>query len=114
MIAIPLGKVAVPTHGTPVALAALVTAAAAAQKVTLGPGGQVAKIDVWAVVGNTGAVQVKIGGTIAAELPTPANGHAAHWSAAGQEKLNTLNPSQYAIDASTTDTDGAYVTVWVA
>lgn len=113
MTPIPLGKVAVPVHGTPVSLGALIIAAATAASITLGPNNAICKIEIWAVPGNTGAVVAKARGTIVASLPTPANGHAEHWHVCSECK-NTLDPTLYSIDAVTTDTDGAYVTAWVS
>src|SRR5437016_4728133 len=76
MQAIPLGLVTVPTAGTPVALSL-----SAGQLALCPPDGRVAKVEVWADPGMTGAsVSVKQGGTVLAKLPKPSGSFTEPWS----------------------------------
>ena len=70
MQAIPLGRVTVPTAGTPVPIT--LTAAQAAQ---LPPSGQVCKVEVWPDPTAAGKVYVKQSGVVLAALPVPTGGY---------------------------------------
>lgn len=106
MTAIPLGKISVPSAGTPVAIT--LTTAQAAQ---LSTGGLCAKVEFQPDTGNTGTVTVKQGGVAIAPLPKPANGYVASWSTPECDG-NRINPLTFALDAATNG-DGAFVTLWV-
>lgn len=82
MTAIPLGKIQVPTPGTPVALSLT-----GAQKALLTPSGLVHKVEVWPDPADTGVTKVFNGGTQVAGLPSPgtaAGGHAEPYAIEGQ------------------------------
>ena len=104
MTIIPMGKVQVPTPGTPVQIT--LTAAQVAQ---LHKSGVVAKIEVWADTADTGTTFVKHAATglKIASLPVPANGRCEHWEA------RDVNPTTVAIDAAVVN-NGPEVTLWVA
>jgi hypothetical protein len=106
MIAIPLGKIAVPTPGTPLALTL-----SGPQLAKLTPSGQVRKIEAWADPADTGKVFVVYGGVKIAGLPAPSGGFAASWSTPDAPG-NTVNPLDFAVDAATA-TQGPFVTLWV-
>jgi len=106
MQAIPLGRVTVPTAGTPVPIS--LTAAQTAQ---LSANGQCAKVEVWPDPAATGRVYVKQGGVILAALPVPTGGYPLPWATPGCDR-NVITPTAFAIDAATNG-DGAYVTLWV-
>lgn len=106
MQAIPLGRINVPTAGTPVPVT--LTAAQAAQ---LAPNGQCAKVEVWPDPTATGRVYVKQGGVILAALPVPTGAYPVPWATPECDR-NCITPTAFAIDAATNN-DGAYVTVWV-
>jgi hypothetical protein len=103
MTIIPLGKIQVPTPGTPVQIT--LTAAQSAQ---LHKSGVVAKMEIWADTGDTGISYVKHAATglKIASLPLPAGGHCEHWEG------RHLNPTTIAIDASAAN-NGPEVTLWV-
>ena len=103
MTIIPLGKIQVPTPGTPVRIA--LTAAQAAQ---LHKSGVVAKMEIWADTTDTGVSYVKhaVTGWKIASLPVPANGRCEHW-----EGLH-LDPTTISIDAQVAN-NGPEVTLWV-
>jgi hypothetical protein len=104
MTCIPLGKIQVPTPGTPVAVT--LTAAQAA----LLPASQVAtRIEIWADTADTGISFVKDAatGNKIASLPVPANGNCEHWHG------SLIDPLKIAVDSSVAN-DGPIVTIWVA
>ena len=76
MTIIPLGKIQVPTPGTPIRIT--LTSAQAAQ---LHKSGVVAKMEIWADTTDTGVSYVKHAATgwKIASLPVPANGQCEHW-----------------------------------
>jgi hypothetical protein len=113
MQTLPLGKVQVPTPGTPVTLASAMTAAlTATQLAFLPPNGAVHKIQVWADTADSGITYVKsASGVKIAPLPVPANGHCEHFAIAAGEG-NLVNPGDYAFDAATAS-QGPLVTLWV-
>jgi len=108
MRAIPLGKIAVATPGTPV-----VITLTAAQLALLSPTGQCHKIEVWADTADNAATFVKDAatGVKIAPLPAPSGSHCEHWQASAQEG-NRINPLAFAVDAATA-TQGPIVTLWV-
>ena len=106
MIAIPLGRINVPTPGTPVALT--LTAAQVAQ---LGPQSQCAKVEVWPDPSATGKVYVKQANVILVALPVVAGGYPYPWSTPECDH-NCIQPGVFSIDAATGG-DGVYVTLWV-
>jgi len=106
MQAIPLGRVTVPTAGTPVPIS--LTAVQAAQ---LSANGQCAKVEVWPDPAAAAAVYVKQGGTILAALPKPTGGYPLPWSTPKCGR-NRITPTAFALDAATNG-DGAFVTIWV-
>jgi hypothetical protein len=116
MICIPIGRINVPTAGTPVTLA--LSMLTTGQQAALPPSGQVAKIEVWPDPAAAGKVYVKQGGTIIAALPVAATGAAYPWSSPEREfnQICALQISSagigFQIDAATNG-DGAYVTLWV-
>ena len=106
MISIALGKIPVPTPGTPVPITLT-----AAQKALLSPAGQCHKIEVWADTGDTGISYVKdVAGNVIAPLPVPASGHCEHWHIETQG--NRVSPLAFAVDNSV-GTNGPFVTLWV-
>jgi hypothetical protein len=105
MISIPLGKIAVPTPGTPVAIT--LTATQAAQ---LPRSGLVTKIEARADTADAGTVWVEQSGAKLAALPVPSGGHAEHWDT---PELDTgVNPLAYSVDAAVAG-NGPFVTLWV-
>ena len=115
MQAIVLGRVNVPTAGTPVLLSTLLTAA---QKAMLPPSAQVAIITVWPDPAATGKVFVKcqapgqpIG--IIAALPVPTGGYPVPWSTPSDPSRNSINFAQFSLDAAVNG-DGAFVTLSIA
>ena len=113
MIAVPLGKQAVTTAGTPVSItaAALATACTAAGA-TLPNSGLVHKIEAWADTSDTGISFVKgAGGVKIACLPVPSGGHCEHWQMAARQG-NWLNVLAFQWDNSING-DGPFVTVYV-
>ncbi len=105
MQSIPLGKIAVPTAGTPVPITLT-----AAQQAMLSAAGLCAKVEVWPDANAAGNVFVKQNSVTLATLPKP-SGVAFPWSTPPCGG-NTINPGAYQIDAATNG-DGAFVTVWV-
>jgi len=106
MISIALGKIAVPTPGTPVPIALT-----AGQKAQLPPSGLVHKIEAWADPADTGTSYVKdAAGVTIAPLLQPANGHVEHWHVAHEG--NWVNPTALAVDAAVAG-NGPFVTLWV-
>jgi hypothetical protein len=115
MQAICLGRVNVPTAGTPVLFSSLMTPA---QLAMLPPSGQVARVDCWPDPAAVGKVFVKAqapGQPIAtvATLPVPSGGYPVPWSTCGDTSRNSINYAKFSLDAATSG-DGAYVTLWVA
>jgi hypothetical protein len=114
MQAIVLGRVNVPTAGTPVLLSSLLTPA---QLAMLPPTKQVAIIDIWPDPAAVGKVYVKcqapgqpIG--IIASLPVPTGGYPVPWQSNGDCSRNSINYAQFSLDAITNN-DGAFVTLWI-
>ena len=105
MQSIPLGKITVPSAGTPVPIT--LTAAQAAQ---LPPSGLVCKVEAYPDPAATGTVYVKQGGVTLAALPKATN-VVQPWST-GERDRNVINQLAYQIDAAT-NTDGCFVTLWV-
>jgi hypothetical protein len=110
-----LGRVNVPTAGTPVLLSSLMTAA---QKAMLPPSGQVASITIWPDPAATGKVLVKCQAgnqpiTVVAALPVPSGGYPVPWSTPSDPSRNSINYAQFSLDAANNG-DGAYVTLAVA
>ena len=105
MQSIPLGKIAVPTAGTPVPITLT-----AAQLAILSPAGLCAKVEAYPDPAATGTVYVKQAGVTLAALPKATN-VVQPWST-GDRDRNVINPLAYSIDAATNG-DGAFVTVWV-
>jgi len=108
MQSIPLGKIAVPTAGTPVPITLT-----AAQLAMLSAAGLCAKVEAYPDPAATGTVYVKQAGVTLAAVPKATN-VVQPWSAGccccdG----NRINPLAFQIDAATNG-DGAFVTVWVA
>lgn len=110
MIAIPLGFIQVPTAGTDVAIT--LTAAQLAQT----RDGKVARMEVWPKLANAGTfVSVRQAGVTLAELPKPAaTGFAESWNTPDCCEGNQFDPTKFSLGTSTSGTDGAYVTLWVA
>ena len=109
MQVITLGKIAVPTPGTPVAIAL-----SAAQKAMLPASGNVHKIEVWPDPADTGVTKVFNGGVQVAGLPSPgtaAGGHAEPYRM-GTEQGNMLNPGNWSVD-NTVSGNGPFVTFLV-
>lgn len=106
MQAIPLGRINVPTAGTPVPISLT-----AAQVAMLSANGQCAKVEVWPDPTATGRVYVKQGGVILATLPVPTGGYPLPWSTPGCDR-NVITPTAFAMDAANGG-DGAFVTLWV-
>ena len=107
MQAIPLGRINVPTAGTPVALTL-----SAAQLALLPPSQQVNRVEVWPDTQATGRVLVKCQGVTLAVLPVPTGGYPVPWSTPDSDR-NSIAYAQFSLDA-VTNGDGAYVTLWVA
>lgn len=107
-----LGKVTVPTAGTPVQItAAMLTAAGDGRP----PHGQISKIEVFAdpaMTGTTAYVKLASNGAIIKALPKPASGYVAYWRAEAPNGGNSIDPTLFAIDVATSG-DGAYVSVWI-
>lgn len=108
MQSIPLGRVNVPSAGTPVPLSSVITQA---QQAMLSPAGQCAKVEVWPDPTATGKVYVKQGGVTLATLPVPTGGYPLPWSTPDNDR-NVINPLVYQIDAASNG-DGAFVTLWI-
>ncbi|MGA7238907.1 MAG: hypothetical protein WBY44_24710 [Bryobacteraceae bacterium] len=106
MTAIPLGRITVPTAGTPVAITLT-----AAQKALLSAAGQCSKVEVWPDPAATGKVFVKKSGVVLDALAVPSGGYPVPWSTPDCTG-NIIQPGIYSIDAATNG-DGAYVTVWI-
>jgi hypothetical protein len=109
MISIPLGKIAVPTPGTPVPITLT-----NAQKALLPPSGLVHKVEVWPDPADTGVSKVLVGGVQVAGLPSPgtaAGGHAQQYEACSCDG-NGINPLAFSVD-NTVATNGPFVTLWV-
>jgi len=107
MFSIPLGKVSVPTPGTPVPITL-----SGAQQAKLGPAGRVAKMEARTDPADTGTVSVKQGGATIAVLPVPASGHAESWESPCRYGALGLDPTAYAVDAFIAN-NGPFVTLWV-
>ena len=105
MQSIPLGRIAVPTAGTPVPITLT-----AAQQALLSPAGLCAKVEAYPDPAATGTVYVKQAGVTLAALPKATN-VVAPWST-GDRDRNVINPLAYQIDAAT-NADGVFVTLWV-
>jgi hypothetical protein len=108
MIAIPLGKIAVPTPGTPVAITLI-----PAQTALVPPNNCVHKIEVWPDPADTGVTKVLIGGVLVAGLPSPgtaSGGHAEPYEIGHQG--NSLPWAKFSIDNAVA-TNGPFVTLWV-
>lgn len=105
MTAIPLGRVNVPSAGTPVPITLT-----AAQQAMLSAAGLCAKVEAYPDPAATGTVYVKQAGVTLAALPKPTN-VVQPWSTPENDR-NVINPLAYQIDAATNG-DGAFVTVWV-
>jgi hypothetical protein len=108
MISIALGKIAVPTPGTPVALTLT-----AAQEAQLPPTGMVHKVEAWPDAADTGVTKVFVGGVQVAGLPSPgiaAGGHAQPYRIAHEG--NCINPLAFSVD-NTVANNGPFVTLWV-
>ena len=108
MTAIPLGRVTVPTAGTPITLASVITPA---QTAHLNAAGLCAKVEVWPDPTAAGRVYLKQNSVILAALPVPTGGYPLPWATPECDR-NCINPSAFSIDAATNG-DGAYVTLWV-
>lgn len=105
MQSIPLGRVSVPSAGTPVSITLT-----AAQQAMLSAAGLCAKVEAYPDPAATGTVYVKQAGVTLAALPKPTN-VVQPWST-GERDRNVINPLAYQIDAASNG-DGAFVTVWV-
>jgi len=108
MISIPLGKIAVPTPGTPVPITLT-----NAQKALLPPSGLVHKVEAWPDPTDTGVTKVLVGGTQVAGLPSPdtaAGGHAQPYQS--KSEGNGVNPLAFSVD-NTQAGNGPFVTLWV-
>lgn len=109
MQAIPLGRVTVPTAGTPVLFSSVMTAA---QRAVVPPSGLVAKIEVWPDPASTAKVFVKCqppgyaAPITLASLPVPTGSYPLPWSG------HALPYQQFSLDAAT-NSDGAFVTLWL-
>jgi len=104
MIAIPLGKIAVPTPGTKVPITLT-----DGQKAQLPPSGLVHKLEAWPDPADTGVTKMFVGGVQVAGLPSPgtaAGGHAQQYEAC------YCNPLSFSVD-NTVGTNGPFVTLWV-
>jgi len=108
MTCIPLGKISVPTPGTPV----LVTPTPQ-QVGELPPPDMVYKVEVWPDTANAGVIKVFVNGTQVAALPVPNNGHAEAYQIASPEDTNAVSPASFSIDAAVSG-DGGFVTLWVS
>ncbi len=106
MQAIPLGRVTVPTAGTPVPFTLTATQAA-----MLSTNGQCAKVEIWPDPTAAGKVYVKKSGVTLAALPLPTGGYPIPWSTPDCGSNNIL-PTAFSLDAASSG-DGAYVTLWV-
>ena len=115
MQAIVLGRVNVPTAGTPVLLSSLLTPA---QLAMLPPSKQVAVITIWPDPAATGKVLVRCKApgqpinTIAA-LPVPSGGYPVPWNTPSDPSRNSIDFSQFSLDAAVNG-DGAFVTLSIA
>ena len=114
MQAIVLGRVNVPTAGTPVLFSNVLTAV---QKAMLPPSAQVASITVWPDPAAVGKVLVKCQApgqpiAIIAALPVPTGGYPVPWQSNGDCSRNSINYAQFSLDAITNN-DGAFVTLWI-
>jgi len=115
MQALVIGRVTVPTAGTPVTSASLLTAA---QKALIPPSGLLAKIEVWPDPTSAGKVFVKCqppgyaAPVILAALPVPVGGYPIPWTTDGDTGRNAVPYAQFSLDVATGG-DGAYVTLWV-
>ena len=106
MIAIPLGRINVPTPGTDVFISLSAAQLAQCQN------GRVAKVEVWPDTANTANVLVRIAGATVASLPKPASGVAKNWETPDTDASNILDPTTIGLGAATGG-DGAFVTLWV-
>jgi hypothetical protein len=102
MKAYPLGKIAVPTSGTPVQVTANTAVVAAKVEFTADP----------AMAGATATVKDSASGTVIAQLLKPANGVAGRWETPTFQDGNPIRVSDFAVDAATAN-DGVFVTYWV-
>jgi len=108
MIAIPLGKIAVATPGTPVPITLT-----AAQLAKLPPNGCVHKIEVWPDPADTGVGKVLYGGTLVAGLPSPGTASGGHAEPYSMGHSGNLVPwAQFSFD-NTVATNGPLVNLWV-
>jgi hypothetical protein len=107
MFSIPLGKVSVPTPGTPVPITL-----SGVQQAELGPTGRVAKMEIWVDPADTGTVSVKQGGVTMAVLPVSASGHVERWESPYRLGGLGTNPTAYTVDAFVAN-NGPFVTLWV-
>jgi len=108
MTCIPLGKISVPTPGTPVPVTLT-----APQVAELAPPDMVHKIEVWPDTANTGVIKVFVNGTQVASLPAPNNGHAEAYQLTSPEDTNAVSPASFSIDAAVSG-NGGFVTLWVS
>lgn len=108
MIAIPLGRINVPTAGTDVPITLT-----ADQLSKLPPNACVTRVDVWPDVSNAGtALLVRRGGVTLAQLPkTGTTGYAEPWNTP-ECCGNRIDPTAFALGAATNG-DGGFVTLWV-
>jgi hypothetical protein len=97
-----LGKIAVPTPGTRVALTADTTIYAAKIEFNADP----------AMAGTSVTVKDNGSGNAIASLLKPANGFTGNWETPTLAVGNSLRVSDYAVDAATAN-DGVFVTYWV-
>lgn len=105
MIAIPLGRINVPTAGTDVPLT--LTAA----QLALTQNGKVAKVEVWPDPANATSLLVRQSATTMASLLKPASGYAESWQTPECDH-NCIDPTVFALGV-TTNADGGFVTLWV-
>ena len=103
MTSIPLGKIPVPTPGTPVAITLT-----NAQKAQLPPSG-LCRVEVWADPADANNVYVKQGGVVLKTLQKPQTGFTDGWVSPDEYQVN---PTAYQVDAVTA-TNGPFVTLWV-
>jgi hypothetical protein len=114
MQAIVLGRVTVPTAGTPVTFASVMTQT---QKARIPPSGLVCRMEVWPDPASVGKVYVKVqppdyaAPVIIAALPQ-STGYPIPWETDGDSGRNIHAYGQFSIDAATNG-DGAFVTLWV-
>ncbi len=99
-----LGKIVVPTAGTPVQISTVGGGT--------GPWPQAHKIIFRPASSNTGIVYVKVGGVIAAELQKPSAGMTDQFETPSIDG-NQIQLNQFFVDAATNG-DGVYVSYFTA